>query len=378
MAFWDSYNFLKKRKNTMADYQTLGDKDAEDFKRSFVPTLPRPKIGKNLGARILFAPWNLDNGPNLWESIVSFFLEFFWSFMLGFAVASARRYASLSTINGIDHGVFIGLTHGGVFLIAYIWSNDFGLKRHLNWGVSLGRFLKFFYKFQGTDVGLIALALYIGVQLLGALVGGAVLGAYGLGTIPNTSGFPIGSSPPAMITPPTTLAAWFTEFLGAGFIVLAVVYTDLLHQKYDDSSMSVRKETEYQNNLRVGCITALTIVVVTTMFYPLGSYSFGNVPYFAGVLGLGIPLTSANTNPPGTLFNGDAAHYMFTPLAAGLVFSILGYLLAWLSEANMLQRNPDMERRMYVSRSVATPLTQRLIPETRSTGAKLRVNAFGQ
>ena len=367
-----------------SNYQYVGDKDPEEFKRTFAPRLPSmPKVSPALGWSILFAPWNQDDGPNIYETIISFVLEFFWSFVLGFAVTSARRYTGAT--GGLQAGFFIGVTHAAVFLMAFIWSNDYGLKRHMNWAVSVARFFKFFYGFKQTDFGLIALLFYMGLQLAGAAAGGGFLKAWGLGSIPNTLPGDIAGLSQAVAPSAQYFAGgfstWFIEFLGTGLVVLAIVYNDLLHQKKYDRSSTRAKETEYENNLRVGTIGALALVVVTTMFYPMGSYSFGQVPYFAGLVGLGNPINSYS-NPAGTLFLRDWAHYLFTPLAAGAVFGIVAYLIAWFQEmaTNAGADVTSMQRRQYVSSRHATPLTERLMTDNvrvRTPGSgDLKVNAF--
>lgn len=292
-----------------------------------------------------------------------------------------------------------------------MWATDYNLKRHLNWAITVGYLFRFRANpesergVQGPDYGILALLLYGGVQLAGAALAGAFLSGLSLGNLPNPTAtgldVPAGSLITALQGPPalagTALDAastgllWFVEFFGVMIIVLANIYNDIRHQDKNNNAGDAR-ENELDNHMRTGIITALAIVAVTTFSYPLGSYSFGNVPYFAGLVAVGTQ-TAANgagaiaSNPPGTRLI-DWAHYLFTPMAGGVVGALVAFLVSALLQVRsdpgyMSYGMRVMSRQKY--RSAQTPMTQRLLANNRPAGlrsrqptssAPLKVNAF--
>jgi len=288
----------------------------------------------------------------------------------------------------------------------------------LNWAITIAYLFKFRYtsnkletdyegpqmKKQGTsqgpDYGLLALILYGGMQLSGAALAGALLLAFSLGNIPNPTATGLNLVAGSAITAPQGFPAlagtalddatpglvWFVEFFGVMLIVLANVYNDQRHQDKNNNAGDAR-ENEYDNHVRTGVITALTILAVTTMLYPLGSYSFGPVPYFAGLVAVGTSTASSATefagNSPGTCLI-DWAHYLFTPLAGGFAGGIVAFLVSFLLEIRPRRSRMSggmriMQRQQY--RSVQTPLTQSLLNKkglrARPNGsAHLNVKAF--
>lgn len=386
-------------------------------------------------ARLMVAPWDgrQDSsgtyvGPTLISTttLVALLLEFFWSFVLGFAVVSSRFYTGLGTTsNGLQDGFFIGVIHASIWLLAWVWATDYNLKRHLNWAITIGHLVKFrggrrqedpfgpsdprsvkgYYRtVQGPDYGLLALVLYAGMQFAGAALAGAFLHAFALGNVPNPTATLLSAEAGSAITAmqgPVALAGaeldaataglvWFIEFFGTMVIVLANIYNDERHQDKNNDA-SDRGENEYANHVRTGVITAMAILAMTTMLYPLGSYSFGNVPYFAGLTGIGVNVASGAAatdkvgNPPGTRLV-DWAHYLFTPLAAGVAGGLVAFFFSFILQYNDVQgRNVGnlrvMQRQQY--RSPKTQLTQQLLSKRsgqasglRERGGPLPVRAF--
>lgn len=303
-------------------------------------------------------------------------------------------------------------------MLAWIWSTDYNLKRHLNWGITVAYLFKFRYNSnmldtdyegpqmkptgttQGPDYGLLAFILYGGMQLAGAALAGALLLAFSLGNIPNPTAAGLNTVAGSAITASEGFPAlaglaldkatpglvWFVEFFGVMLIVLANVYNDQRHQDKNNNAGDAR-ENEYDNHVRTGVITALTILAVTTMLYPLGSYSFGPVPYFAGLVAVGTTTASSVTefagNSPQTRLI-DWAHYLFTPLAGGFAGGVVAFLVSLLLEIRPRRSRMSggmriMQRQQY--RSVQTPLTQSLLNKkglrARPNGnAHLNVKAF--
>ena len=319
--------------------------------------------------------------------------------MLGFAVVSARYYTQLGGGgNGLQDGFFIGATAASIWLLSWIWATDYNLKRHLNWAITVGYLFKFRANpenergVQGPDYGILALLLYGGVQLAGAALAGALLAAFSLGNVPNPTAtgldVPAGSLITALQGPPALAGAavdaasagmlWFVEFLGVMIIVLANIYNDIRHQDKNNNAGDAR-ENDYENHMRTGVITALAMLAVTTFSYPLGSYSFGNVPYFAGLVAVGIETAADGagaiaSNPPGTRLV-DWAHYLFTPLAGGVAGALVAFLVSALLQVRSERGYTNygmyvMSRQKY--RSAQTPLTQKLLANNRPVGLRSR------
>ncbi len=375
----------------MSFYEPLYDSERDDDSKGEQPGTvaeeERLRFDTSIGRRMLLAPWSLETGPDFWETFKSLLLELVFSFILGFGVVSARHYATLGAgSNGLQNGFFIGIVHAAIFLIGWNWTTSFNLKRHLNWAITVGYMLKFTGKAEkgkwGPNYGLLAWLLYGGMQLSGAALAGALLHGYGTQMIPNPSFAALGGSlgpfsTPALVdlTTVSTGLVWFVEFLGSFVIVLTVLYNDERHQDYNDDKRD-SGETELQNHSRTGYLAALAIVTATTVLYPLGSYSFGPVPYFAGLVGVGVNTAGAGasiaSNPAGTRLI-DWAHYLFTPVAGAAVAAVVAYTLSALesmdeNSGKRIRNEVFGIRRRYTS---ATPLTQTLLNKNR-TGLRNR------
>lgn len=389
-------------------------------------------------SKFFMAPWDGRRdasgdlvGPGLitTTTLVAILLEFFWSFVLGFAVVASRAYVHLGIVGGgtasIQDGFFIGATHASIWLLAWVWATDYNLKRHLNWAITIGHLFKFSAQkrgeegIQGPDYGVLAFIFYSGMQFAGAALAGCLLSAFSLGNVPLPSALDISITQVlvpgdafggalAVSNVPVALAGaaldaatpglvWFIEFIGVFVIVLANIYNDERHQDKSNNGGNAR-ENEYDNHMRTGVITALTILAMTTALYPLGSYSFGNVPYFAGLIGIGIDAVASDdgagvltyvANPLGTRLI-DWAHYLFTPLAAGFAGGIAAFFISFLlsvtaSKPMVMGEDTMMQVRLYNRqkyRSAQSPLAQQLLANKRPTAglvrnrAPLTVNAF--
>lgn len=392
-------NYIAADNDFDADGNHLQDPDSE-------PQSPAVVDGKMMdigfGTRLMWAPWdgrkNLNGtsiSPALFstETLVALVLEFAFSLVLGLAVVSARAYTLLGAgSNGLQDGLFIAIIYASVWLFSWNWERDYNLKRHLNWAITIGYLFKFRppvngKSVQGPDYGLLAFILYGGAQLGGAAVAGAWLAAFGLGNLPNPSAAAFGGAVTAAQAPPALLGAtldtvspgliWFLEFFAVFLIVLANIYNDERHQDKNNNGGDAR-ENEYDNHTRTGFITALVLFVVVTFSYPLGSYSLGNVPYFAGLVAVG-PETAAAANVasnPGSTRLIDWAHYLGTPLAAGVAGGLFAFFVSYIkSIKNKAPINTYgfqiMSRQRY--RSVQTPLTQQLLAKNRpQTGLRAR------
>ena len=416
----------------------MGDSEAEQYTQV-------EGSGSAYGYRLFMAPWDGRTnskgdfiGPALFSTatLVALVLETLFSFVLGFGVTSARFYTTLSqsgatpTSSGLQDGFFIGAVHATIWLVAWSWAvDDYNLKRFLNWSFLAGRLFKVRYNpemkkgVQGPDYGILAFILYGGAMIGGAAIAGALLSGFSLGNLPNPTGTALETAansaltagqgpvslmgatlfpgPPGDITNISDALIWFVEFLGVFIIVLANTYNDERHQDKNNNGGNAR-ENEIDNHARTGMLTAAVILAVTTFLYPLGSYSFGPVPYFAGLIAVGhqtcaqssvaLPVCDAALagNPLLTPLV-DWAHYLFTPIAAGAAGGLLAYLVSIVVSIKMKPRSVN-GRRMVGNRagttawkSAQTPLlkqqTQNHLQDQsglhkRSTTTTLPVRAF--
>jgi hypothetical protein len=230
-------------------------------------------------------PWAGEAGDiDAPDSIVSFFMEFFACFLLGWFVNMVKAVATAGS--AAQNGFFIGAVYAAVFYAAWQWTvAGWKMRRHMNWAISLCYFL-------GThEIGLVAFICYAGIQIGAAAAAGGVLGALGVATVPD-----ITAAATATTAPMAKLLIWFGSFM----ISMSVLYNDKEEQV---------GENERENSRRTGAITALVILFLVTGLFQFQCYSFGNVVYFAGFVGKG---ATANVN---TGFDLAWLSYLFMPLA---------------------------------------------------------------
>lgn len=339
-----------------------GDTDSEPEQATFVKGMAIQSTGLLRSA--FLAPWDGRQnskgeyiGPALVSTatFVALVLEFVFSFVLGVAVVSARFFTRVgpTSANALQDGFCIGLVHGTIWLVAWIWATDYNLKHYLNWSFLVGQMWPRLRKVGGKRVwvgasyGLLAFVLLGGAQIGGAATAGAFIRAIGTANIPNTAfaslATPAGSAitaaqGPAALMDMTSFTPgliWFFEFLGVFLIVLANIYNDERHQDKNNNAGDAR-ENEFTNHVRTGLLTTGVIVLVTAILYPFGSYTFGPVPYFAGLVAIGVDTVSASV-PAGSVAGDspltpliDYAHYLFTPIAAGAAGGLLAFIVSAL------------------------------------------------
>ena len=275
----------------------------------------------------------------------------------------------------------------------------------MNWAVTLG------YVTTG-DVGVLAFLLYAGMQFAGAATAGmcnslflqillfpakraynialsnlhthlgAILGALGTAAIPNYTGTAItGTTAPVATTPISSIAAWGLEFFASLFVTFMVIFNE---------KMELHNEDEDKNHFRVGSITALAIFAIVLTFFGNGIYSFNNVVYFAGLVGVGATTTlGAEGRTSNLVATGlvDYAHYLGTPIAgaigAAALYWILRLLLVYFpkSKAHKASTNNDGDNNAIESQfgyDATSPLLQpeNLVHRNVNTAQGIKVNAF--
>ena len=241
----------------------------------------------------LLAPYDKRLSPSLIASVQAFVLEIVGSLLLGLIVNTVR--ANAPGTNVILDAFIIGLSHALSFAFVWGWTPEHGfdLRRHCNRAISIA------YNFVG-EIGFVTFLGYAAAQFAGAAAAGGILSAAGAGVVPLTTS-PLG-------------IAWGYEFLATFAIAFFVVYND---------KMEFIRESERENHMRIGYVVSYAILAFTLLGYTVQAYTFGNVIYFAGLVGAG---ASANSNiGPWAM---DWAHYLGTPLAGGAAAGLL-YLLIW-------------------------------------------------
>jgi hypothetical protein len=276
----------------------------------------------------LWAPFNCYKFE--WGNVLyAVVMELVFSILLGWFVNLAKTAATGASL--LLDGAVVGAVSALVYYLAWTWTTDMHLKRHLNWVITVA------YIFAG-QVGILPALGYIGIQFGGAAIAGAILSGLGAASVPL----------PTL----STGAVFGLEFLGATIIALAVIHTDTLEeveekQNVDDRSSA--RETEQENRARVGSALATSVFLLTAIFYQYQLYSFGNTVYFAGGVGTG------DWNPGATPFN-DTAIFLGAGLvgavAAGVVSLLASLAVVWTRDPNVrwvdeAPCDPENKRRMY-------------------------------
>jgi glycerol uptake facilitator-like aquaporin len=294
--------------------------------------------------QLLLSPFHRSDAPDWGNRLLAFIMELVACIGLGLFVNLAKHAAVGG--DALLNGAIIGLVYGGYFYMAWDWTRDYMLRRHMNWAVSLG------YLSVGR-CGVITFIVYAGVQFAGAAIAGAILAATPYGTVPDIT---------AASVIPTALEAWGWEFFGSFLIVFTVLYNEMLEnsttgreQQGEGANKSDRRasedlyEDEDENHSRVGTLVGIVIFLLVTVFFRNQVYSFGNVVYFAGLVGTGnAPANSDLVDG----FNPSWAHYLGTPLAGAAAAILVYYLMYWAHRV-IPDRHSYAPRRRYKSSNAA-------------------------
>ena len=241
-------------------------------------------------------PWHRPSPlrPDFLDSIVHWLLEVIGSFLLGWWVNHVKFHTSTSVVDSFVLGAVYALT----FRMAWGWTVDLSLRRHLNWAITLA------YGIVGRS-SFIGFVLFYGpAQFLGAGLAGLALRFFSATGIPDyaTAGATDGMF---------VFAAIFCTFL----ITFSVIYNELLE---------FPSEEEHQNHKRAGTLTAIMILLSVTIFRRYDIYSFGNVVYFAALTGCGWSSACSNLPSTGLLDYG-------AELGLPLVGAIGGGAVFWIA-----------------------------------------------
>lgn len=293
--------------------------------------------------QLLLSPWHdPNNRPDFLNSLVSFLLELIYAMILGWFVNTAKSAASGPSV--LVDSVFIGLIYAVTFYVAWIWTVDYGLRRHGNWAITWG------YMWVGR-AGILAFLLYSGMQFGGAAIAGAILSALGAGSVPDYSAAAVAT---------TSGMAWGLEFFGSFLIVFSLLWNEMLEQP---------KEEEEENHKRAGFAAAVAIFLLVSVFFRNQVYSFGNVVYFAGLVAVG---AAANSDLPATGMV-DWAHYLFTPLAGASAALLVYWALYLLIQVwNKSSLNPAVQNDRAVSTRNAYYPGEKSTPLLAATGREVR------
>lgn len=266
-------------------------------------------------SQLFLSPFHKPDAPDWGNAALSFLLEIVACIGLGLFVNLAKHAA---TGDPLVSGAVVGLIYGAYWYMAWSWTTDYMLRRHMNWAISLG------YLTVGR-CGIITWILYAGMQFAGAAIAGAILAATPYGTVPNIT---------LAAVVPTVGEAWGWEFLGSFLIVFSLLYNEMRENtndeggdehipepnKLSDNDTKDTDEDEQDNHERAGAITATITFILVTVFLRNQVYSFGNVIYFAGLIGTGAAGTFSN---PADGFDMSFCHYLGTPLAGAVVASVV-------------------------------------------------------
>ena len=240
-----------------------------------------------LARQILYAPFDEEDAPDWGNVILSFIMELVGCIGLGLFVNIARANASGIATNALLDGAIIGAVYGGYFYMAWDWTRDYMLRRHMNWAISWGYLLT-------LRIGILTWVLFYGIaQTGGAFIAGAILTATPYGGVPDISSA-------ALV--PTTGAALGWEFFGSFMIVFTLIYNEILENavhtaahdgsdgKTDEAARRASEdkyEDEDENHTRAGTLTGIVIFILVACFYRIQVYTFNNVIYLAGLVGTG-------------------------------------------------------------------------------------------
>lgn len=291
--------------------------------------------------QLFLAPFHKPDAPDWGNRVLAFILELVACIGLGLFVNLAKHGA---TGDPLISGAVVGLIYGAYWYMAWDWTRDYMLRRHMNWAISLGYFTV-------GRCGALTWVIYAGVQFAGAAIAGAILAATPYGTVPNIT---------AAAIVPTVAEAWGWEFLGAFLIVFSVLYNEMYENTNDeggdehvdevnkstDNDTKDTDEDEGENHARTGVLTGIMIFILVTVFFRNQVYSFGNVVYFAGLIGTGTPTAFSN---PADGFSMSFCHYLGTPLAGAATAAAvywLVYLLARVIDDPRPRSTANSERRI--------------------------------
>ena len=248
----------------------------------------------------LMYPWHVPFPfrPDGLDTFVHLLLEFIGCWLLGWWVLHVKSYADASLL--VDSAI-VATVYALTFRMAWGWSVDYSLRRHLNWAITMG------YSFVGKGSAL-AFILYGIAQFTGAGLGGLTANFFGAGSVADYS---------SAAAATTDGQAIFINIWAGFLIVYNVIYNEVIE---------LRGEEEHENHKRVGNLTAIVIFLLVTVFFRHEHYSFGNVVYFASISS--VSWSSATTNLAGTGLIDYGAELGF-PLVGAVGAIVVFYIAHW-------------------------------------------------
>ena len=251
----------------------------------------------------LMYPWHLASPkrPDGLDTFVHLLLEFVGCWLLGWWVNMIAFHASASSV---IEGALVGAVYGLTFRMAWNWSTDYTLRRHLNWAITMG------YSFIGRG-SVLAFILYGIAQFVGAGLGGLTARFFGAVSVADYSAAAVATSDGQAI---------FINIWAGFLIVFSVIYNDIVE---------LEGEEEHENHKRIGGVVGTVLFLLVTLFFRHAHYSFGNVVYFASISG--VSWSSATTNPAATGLIDYAAELGF-PIVGAVGAVVVFYLAYWFLE----------------------------------------------
>ena len=290
--------------------------------------------------------------PPTWQEFAqAAMMEIMGTAILGVLVVLARWYDLGSLIIAIAYYV-------GIWSMSHM-NGSHSLRRHLNGPLTLAYFLT-------GQIGLLGVAFYKSCQLIGSLIGGAVLSRL-------IGGVYVGKLP---VPFPTTLNSSLTtavclEIFVTAVIILVTLITEFINTK------EAENEKNYRKSMKTNAFITAVLVLVLFQFQ---AWTFNDNVYLTGLFAgfdqssplLRIPEMSQQSDPGyinRVFVDGSAwALYYFGPwaggLAAVLVFWLFFTLFARDPKDPMPKAFPAYQKAVQfgseVSASVAAPIETHL------------------
>ena len=301
-----------------------------------------------------------------WRALLfNYVMEFAAVFILGLVVSFAAYFAGPTTslVTGIAVGIIYGLTYLLVCRLPY----DYQLRRHANPAVTLAYLTT-------NDIGILGVVYYLTAQVLGALMGGLVVGAI---LDQQNGGCAVAAIGCNIARATVPLAVTTNGAYGYGVSKVTVICTEifmpaiiamvLLLKEY----LNTNPEKLQKNyNHAVKC-AAVTTTVLVAIGYPFQIFSYNGAVYLTGLFsGLttsfharfistlaslpGITGTTTDLLPNsvwGTTGDAAWALYYFGSFAGGLAAGLLARIIMQFGfeEQSPVYMAPTSDRRYRAS-----------------------------
>lgn len=268
-----------------------------------------------------------------------FVMEALVAFLIGTSVALTVFFARFSSV-GIINAAVVALAYGISYYVSTRLPYDYKLRRHGSGAISIG------YLFTG-EIGIPGLIFYLVAQYLGSILGGIFVASLLLGRTDAFLPVPL----------PTTTSLVFANVVILEMIVAALVvcvhlcaeFLNSTGNTYGDhtsmsGAMTLGRRLRKNFNWATG-ITAFVMAWAVVLFFQFEVFTFNNVPYTTGLFAgaLGVPAANQHRNMDKMAYLTDGAlyptsrwigqlgpawaHYMFSPLAGGLIGAAIFWLL---------------------------------------------------